>query len=119
MCYQVLLYCPSTKINVYINIQHIMNRKHIQNGNGINTKTERLHNVSDSPIWLVCHGRVIIIKAAVLQNILKNIGYKYYKIPLQIYIIGVRKNKKLHIFTFFCFENRQLAFLLLKYSYYT
>ena len=32
----------------------------------------------------------ICFKAAVLQNILKIISYKYFKISLQIYIIVVR-----------------------------
>ena len=38
-------------------------------------------------------------KAAVLQNILKNISYKYFKISLQIYKIVVRnKNTYFHFF---------------------
>ena len=60
-----------------------------------------------------------VLKAAVLQNILKKIiSYKCFKISLQIYKIIVR-NKKKYIFSLFCFGNRQFAFLPSGYSYYT
>jgi len=41
---------------------------------------------------------------------LKITSYNFFKINLQIYIIVVR-NKKTYIFSLFCFENRQFAFL--------
>ena len=40
------------------------------------------------------------VKAAVLQNILKIISYKFFIISLQIYLIIVRNIKNLHIFIF-------------------
>ena len=58
----------------------------------------------------------VSFKAAVLQNILKIISYKYFKISPQIYIIVVRKKI---IFSLFCFKNRQFAFLPSEYFYYT
>jgi len=47
------------------------------------------------------------VKAAVLQNILKIISYKYFKISLQIYIIAVRNKKPTYLLlktdnSFFC-----------------
>jgi len=40
----------------------------------------------------------------------KTISYKYFKIYLQIYIIGIRIKKYIYV-SLFGFENRQFAFL--------
>ena len=51
----------------------------------------------------------IYFKAAVLQNILKLISYKLFKISLQIYITVV-KNKKTYLFSLFCMKTGHSLF---------
>jgi len=50
------------------------------------------------------------VKAAVLQNILKIISYKYFKILLQIYLIVVRNKKKPTYFHFFALKTDNSLF---------
>jgi len=49
--------------------------------------------------------KIFLIKATVLQNILKIISYILFKISLQIYKV-VRNKIKTYIFSLLCFENR-------------
>ena len=68
-------------------------------------ETKRCGNITDIYHYIVRYAFLCgNIKAAVLQNILKIISYKFFIISPQIYIIVVRNKKDLHIFTF-CFEN--------------